>query len=463
MDSKQRRVSCVVSVLLANWLVGCRNDSRPGTSLAPVVSSSIVSSSVAASADSPVVNTTLVDTTLVDTTLAEITSASSTVASVQSTAPTELKTSTSSSSSQLVREGIAKIGAASANAKCTAPTTPVRPEGEVTFVQDGRVWAVGSGDTSPRCLYDLKGRLINQIKWSPDSKAVLLGADMVARGPSIRPSGYLPTNKDVNWSGPKGTSLLATTAKGELIKRDSTTGVRTDISFLNEQTASTYHPAGKAIFSIGSSADTGGENVDGNEINGVWIADNLGGNAKLLIEDVSAAKLSDLVVTGTGERVHFIAEHSDGFHLHQYDLFGNDQDKQLSVAFDSPDPLHSVTVSAVDNSVAVQVGTCGEAKVLPDVFYRADTGSFRSLRAEVPQIGLGELAPVGWLPGHRLVVTSRLSSNASCFGGIDESFIVNVNTHKVVSLGAGLKVIGIRSPHAIAKDLVISIDLEVEA
>jgi hypothetical protein len=49
---------------------------------------------------------------------------------------------------------------------------------------------------------------VNSISWSPVWTTALIG-DRVVRNAGVTLSGFLPTNTDVNWSGPNGTSLLA--------------------------------------------------------------------------------------------------------------------------------------------------------------------------------------------------------------------------------------------------------------
>jgi hypothetical protein len=334
---------------------------------------------------------------------------------------------------------------------CVAPTVAVDNDGELTFVSQGKVWAVGANGTA-RCLYDLKGRAISQLTWSPDTKGVLLGPDQVARGAKIVPSGYLPTNSDVEWSGPNGTSLLAATAKGGLVKRNSKTSARTDISFLDRHDKSAYHPAGTGIASIGLGVNESGEPIDG-----IWISNNLGANAKLAIEDGSGAKLSDIAFSATGDFLYFIAEHDDGVHLHQFEVGAAD----LSVAFETTGaPLRNLVVSTIDEgNVAVQNGDCGPNST-PDIAIRANHGAqFESLRANVATIGSGSLTPVGWLPGERLVVLARSSG---CTGPGD-LHIVGAADGADQLIARGIAVAGVRSPHAIPNDLSYDIGAQVEA
>ncbi len=325
---------------------------------------------------------------------------------------------------------------------CHAPTNFVGPNGAVTFVSDNRLWSIDGDQLTNECQYDfvrsgLESSQIKRLSWSPDSTAVLLGSDHVGRGEKISASGYLPTNTDVSWSGPNGTSLLATTAKGQLVKRNSKTAKRTDISFLSKHESSAYHPAGTGIISFGSTEDD----------TGIFLANNLGESSRLLVEDTSAATVSDLSFSSDGEKFYFLAQHDDSTHLHVYDTR---PDGQLEVAFESAAPLTQLVVSTVDSNIAVRSGDCGAEPT--DVFF-TEGSTFVSLRSAVPEIGGGSLSPIGWLPNNRLAVISRLSG---C-DGIGDLKLVDLSAKSIRYTMPAVSIAAVRVVHAPANPLQIDV------
>jgi dipeptidyl aminopeptidase/acylaminoacyl peptidase len=303
-------------------------------------------------------------------------------------------------------------------------------------------------------LYNLGDRAINQLQWSPDSTGVLLGSDQVARGNTVRPSGYLATNNDVSWSGPKGSSLLATTRTADLVKRDSRTGARTDISFLDEHRRSTYHPAGKAVVSIGRDVNPEGDIDD----LGVFMASNIGTEPKLLITDSSDAELSDIAFSASGNLLFFLARHNNPggieSHVHEYNMSTG----ELSEAESFVEELSTLTVSAVDESVAARIGACDKSTPT-DILFSQRNEPFRRLRVEVPSVGNGWLQPIGWLPGNRLVYLTRL---AGCEGPAGLA-VADLESRTVSLIASNVSIAATRTVHAIPEELALPLDLQVEA
>ncbi len=352
--------------------------------------------------------------------------------------------------------------------ECVVPGPLTADESQITFVSGGRVLAVPGNLTrpaasdTPTCLYELQPAGIKQLDWSPDGSALLLGSDQVARGTKLSASGYLPTNPDVKWSGPNGKSLLATTAKGELVKRNSTTGARTDISFLPKHQSSVYHPAGKAIISIGEFRDSDYEPdaraaAEGSPQIGVFLATNTGSEPRLLISDDSDAALSEVAFSGSGRNLYFIAQHVDKFHLHRYETNVGGLFEEVT----STTVISNLVASEVDESVAVQVGAC-DANTPPDL--KVWTGpessqiEFQSLRDVVPQVPDGALFPVGWLPGKRLVVIAR----TGCTGPGNLS-VVDITAGTVQIIANNVSMAATRTRHVIPEELAIPLNDEVEA
>jgi hypothetical protein len=340
--------------------------------------------------------------------------------------------------------------------RCSAPTTEAHETGEITYIADNRLWAMNGLLADQTCLYDLAAKgveaaAIKRLAWSPDSTALLLGSDRVARGETITNSGYLPTNTDVNWSGPKGTSLLATTAKGALVKRNSRTGERKDISFLATHETSAYHPAGTAIASIGISTNP---DVDG-EMTSIFLATNLGQNAQRLVDDRSAAKLSELTFNASGSKFLFLADHSDHTHLHTYDMDGLD----LTITYESTQLLSQLVASTVGEGLAVGIGDCAAGQT--DVLFTTGSEPLLSIRSQVPELGEGSYTPVGWLPNNRLVVLSRANG---CDGPGDLQ-LVDLVAKTVDPVALQVSAAAVRVVHATPAPLSVRIVLpdEVEA
>ncbi len=265
----------------------------------------------------------------------------------------------------------------------------------------------------------------------------------MARGASVSKSGYLPTNVNVNWSSPNGSSLLATTANGDLVKRNSASAARTDVSFLDEHLKSAYHPAGKAIASIGT-----GVGSDGELTLGIWIADNTGVGPKLIVSDESAAELDDLVYSANGDVLFFTAKHEMETHVHSFEAFDG-----LGIAFDSSKPIGMLTSSASEERVAVSVGNCSG---VVETWFGSKADEFRS----VSEFGItGSVTPVGWLPGRRLAVLVRPSG---CTGP-GQLRVVHTDEATSWVVAEGVSVAGVRSPHAIPNELAVSIGSQVVA
>jgi hypothetical protein len=345
--------------------------------------------------------------------------------------------------------------------QCRFPTTPVGPEGEVTYVTAEHLWSIGANTPIPSnvaasvvatCLQPVSSfAQVNSISWSPNSTTALIG-DRVVRNAGVTLSGFLPTNTDVNWSGPNGKSLLATTAKGELVKRNAKTGKRTDVSFLAKHEVSAYHPAGTAIASIGVSADPENDGTD----TGIFLATNLGQEPRLLIRDETAAKLSDLSFSATGDSLYFLAQHSEHTHIHAYNL----EQADLIVAYESSGKQSDLVVSAVDKNMAVRSGDCGTEPT--DVLVETSgvpTANYVSLRVKIPALGNGSLSPIGWLPKGKLMVMSR---PAGCSGPGD-LLVVNLNTDVVEMTIPNVASAAPRVRHMTPNQLKIPFEIEVEA
>lgn len=316
-------------------------------------------------------------------------------------------------------------------------------EGTVTVLVGDRLM---SSDGS--CLAELGPDGAGRITWSPDGTRALLDGDRILDANGIRPSGYRRDNADVQWSGPKGTSMLGTTSSGELVKRNATTGQRTDISFLGRHDSSTYHPAGRAVVSLGV-----GTGPEGDEELGVWLADNVGGEARLLVRDESAASISEPRFDASGGVLYFLAQHDEVSHVHAYDTGS----ASLSEAYSGAGILSALTVSALsDGAWAVRQGECNDASI-PAVIADFGDGTGVQEVGDLPALRGGRLEPVGWLPERRLLVLSRPACDRP--GTVWEVTSKGVTTPVVVGADGA----AVRAVRGVPADLLIPINAEVVA
>jgi hypothetical protein len=283
--------------------------------------------------------------------------------------------------------------------------------------------------------------------------------DQIADASGVGASGYLATNVDVEWSTPKGTSLIGATGTGALAKREATTAKRTDVSYLSRHDWSAYHPAGKAIVSIG----TGREPGSTADSLGIWLATNLGTESRLLVRDESAAAISEPTFDADGTALYFLADHgAQGSHVHFY-VPG---EGTLAEAWEGPGRLQNLSISRVDNGAwAVNAGPCqGAGKAAAPLIVAFENGLEFELDPVVDLSTRRELRgsvrnePVGWLPGKKLLVLARSTCNGP---GTLWSFSPNGAAVKVAT---GVTAAAPRpAERRVAKELEVPINAQVVA
>ena len=333
-----------------------------------------------------------------------------------------------------------------AGGACAITRAAVDPLGEITFVESDKLFTTDSLGRSSHCLLDLRNNAVTSLSWSPSGARLLLDGDVVADANGVRVSGFLPTNSDVQWSGPNGTSLLASTAAGRLVKRNSTTSARTDVTFLDRHDSSAYHPAGKAIISLGSGfdANTAEKTV------GVWLADNGGRGSRLLVRDESAAAIGEPRFDSSGAKLYFLAAHAGGTsHVHVYDIEGG----TLEVAYQAKSAFDRLVTSGVDEDTwAVRVGDCSAKASVVAAF-----GS-EPLPLNQPELNGQAVEPVGWLANRVLLVIARPQG---CTGP--------GSLWRISDVGLGVKIAdnvsaaAPRTVRALAKELSIPLGRQVVA
>jgi hypothetical protein len=261
---------------------------------------------------------------------------------------------------------------------------------EVTFTALGRVYAAAPDGSNLRCIaQDRPGAL----QWGPAADRVLLGGLQTVLSTGI---GHAPTTESVRspvMSHPTGKSIVYISSDGRLMKTSATGGAPKDISFLKRHDDVVYHHAGTHIAVAG---DNGTES-------GVFLATNLGRNARIIAQGQGATRVHSLAYRG--ETLYFVGEHGDHFDVHS--LRGDAIDTRYS----GREPVDFVTTGPWSPGIAWRQGMC-------------DT----SMRTRVlldggePVGGLGGdldtafTRPAGWTRDGRLLVLAR---RVGCGGSHD--------------------------------------------
>lgn len=260
---------------------------------------------------------------------------------------------------------------------------------------DRRLYAIAA-DGSPECLADLGDRSPTWLAWSPDGDEVLVGPDVLLRADgTFSTTGYFAGNTNVSWSAPTGKALIAPkAATGELIWRDAHDSTdRIDVSFADDVTSAAYHPAGQHIVAAGVGRDGNGP--------GVFVASNRGANAERIGVLEPGSTADDVAFDMNGDSVVFVHHHSDGSsHVHRF-VFPT---AELLTLADLPDSTASnVVVSPVDQGDVAWAQSTSTSIESTHVLL---AGATTDVRADSPD-GEHTSQPIGWLPGHRLLVDSR--------------------------------------------------------
>lgn len=262
-----------------------------------------------------------------------------------------------------------------------------------------RLYAVGS-DATVQCLADLQGLSPTWLQWSPDGDELLVGPDTLLRADgTFTSTGYFTDNINVRWSAPTGKALIAPKATtGQLIWRDAHDPAnRIDVSFADNIVSTAYHPAGKHIAVSGTGRDGQGA--------GVFVASNRGANAQRIGTLEAGTTATEVAFDMSGDSLVFVHQHADGSsHLHRAYL-GR---PGLMTLADLPDttPTH-LTVSPVDEGDVAWTQSYSSVNSSTHVLL----GDSTSAAVNSPD-GDHISDPIGWLPGHRLLVNSRSPSLA---------------------------------------------------
>ncbi len=274
---------------------------------------------------------------------------------------------------------------------CSLGATPAG--GSITFSVDGVLYQTDTTG-SATCLADLK-RTTNWLVWSPDGDEVLISPDLLLRNDgTITQTGFFSENRTVRWSAPQGLALIAPkSSTGELIWRDAhDSGKRIDVSFADQVSAAAYHPAGTHIIAAAVGRDNRGP--------GLFIANNRGETPLRLGEpDESATITTDITTDVGGDAVLYIHAHSDGSgDVHRFRL-STEQTDTLGEFKVVPKYLEASTVEADDVAWHVP-NTPSDSAVM---IVSAALAEPLTVQPELDHISW----PLGWLPGHRLLIASQ--------------------------------------------------------
>jgi hypothetical protein len=197
----------------------------------------------------------------------------------------------------------------------------------------------------------------------------------------------------VRWSAPQGLALIAPkSSTGELIWRDAhDSGKRIDVSFADQVTAAAYHPAGTHIIAAAVGRDNRGP--------GLFIANNRGETPLRLGEPEEGAAITEVTTDMSGDDVLYIHSHADGSgHVHRHRL-STEQTDTLGEHKVVPKYLEASTVEAGDVAWHVP-NTPSDSAVM--IISPALTEPL-TVQPELDHISW----PLGWLPGHRLLIASQ--------------------------------------------------------
>jgi hypothetical protein len=261
--------------------------------------------------------------------------------------------------------------------------------GEVTYVEGARLMAVGPDGQGRRCLAD---HVDVAPRWGARGDAGLAGPTrLVSAGPAS-PTGFTPADH-VSLS-PAGTSLLAVTPDGRLMKRPTAAGPAEDIGVINSYDAALYHPSGQAMVVAGYGD---GENASGGY--GIYLADTTGALQGTLAAAETSRHIDSLAWTDDGHLI-FAGQHTDRWDLHSLDLAAGTITTLASTT--APDqPITGVVTSPfAGGGIAWQEGTCAPGQPLLTKMRLA--GQLLALPA-----ALATAVPVGWLGDATLVLMQR--------------------------------------------------------
>lgn len=307
---------------------------------------------------------------------------------------------------------------------------PPRKETEITYIQDGRLVATSPDNTSPSCLANLTNADVefSSPNWNASATRVIVGNTAISRNLSRTP---LLAKTNVDWSRPKGTSVVFITKNGRLLKRSSYGGAAIDISFLARHDDVTYHPAGTHIV-------TTGESTNGSY--GLWLATNEGTKRQLLARGENAHEISMLTFKHDGESLFFSADHGHVHHLHRLRLPG-DRGTGLDTLDKSERGYSHIAVSPFGGRLAwTEAGNC--ATGIPGTLHFGGP-PWKALVTDGSGLDGRTLEARGWLPGRKLLVASRATG---CSVQPENVFVLSEESPRMIATSEDPGFATVRAP-----------------
>jgi hypothetical protein len=271
--------------------------------------------------------------------------------------------------------------------------------GQVTFVRDGRLIGVSPDGSKETCLADVSSgdvpAVTDTLSWNPGGDRVIAAGRGIAADLSATGALTGGPNEIAVWSRPTGKSVVFVSDDGRLMKRSSFGGQATDISFLARHDDVTYHPAGTHIATSGlqESGDYG-----------LYLATNVGTEAKLIARGEKARFITKLQFSHDGDLFYTARHGPTNWHLHKLRI-GSDArlstlDKSTGNFNYAVDPFSN----PYDDVVWFSPEDCAAGE--PDRLHESSVLGGIKLPSHLKA---ATLTPIGWLPEHHLVVTSRPS------------------------------------------------------
>jgi hypothetical protein len=229
----------------------------------------------------------------------------------------------------------------------------VRRQATVTFVANGRAWALEPRSRRLTCLFGVRDP--GPFAWGPRAdRAQLARLEVKAFGdaPTQPPTTLDPAVS--SWGRPTGKSIVFVARDGRaLLKAHPAGGGITDVTPIRgvRYKRVVYHPSGLAFAFV----------VKRGRFESVWISSNRGEKPQQLVHGRAHTGFGALAFSENGTRLHFAARHFDGHvDVHWYWLAGADT---APVEWRGPPGEHVSDLSANDNSgLALTVGRSCESR-----------------------------------------------------------------------------------------------------
>jgi len=255
----------------------------------------------------------------------------------------------------------------------------------VTFVKDGRAWAVDPIAGTLTCLFTVDDPGL--FEWGPQADRIVLGGLAVrgvgsnAQRPSIntKPTWF-------SWSRPKGVALVFTAGARTALKRaDIGSANVADLTPIQGATYGdiAYHPSGLAIAFVAKLPNK----------TGIWMSGNHGENPKELVSSTEGTEFGPIVFSHDGVTLYYGAHKKTG----EYQVFGYDlTTAQVGGQFDVGGPIAGITEGDGHN-LAVTTGTCATRRSVVQI---AGGGSITLLEGDTEE----RASVLGSLPTGQLAI-----------------------------------------------------------